>query len=113
MFNKSLKAMEGYDKKKKRNQTKILIDINLIPKRPEILGEDNPKYVRRQHISYEPTSKILRKGYTACIGLLDSLDLYGIPVYVKFIGFHKCDYRNGYISENGKIVSSEDPGAYS
>ena len=108
----AMKTMDGYDPSKKRNQAKILIDINLIPARPEIVGKDIPQYVRRERLSYEDRAHIYRKGYTSCVGLIDSLGLYGIPVFVKFTGFKKCDYRKGWIDEHGCIVPEGTAGAY-
>lgn len=112
MFNKSLKGMDGWEPGHKRSEVKILIDISLIPKHPDVLGPEEARYVRRDRITYEKTSAIIRKGYRQCIGLVDKLDCWGIPVYVAFTGFKKCNYRSGWIDENGNILDGPMDGAY-
>lgn len=84
---------------------KLLVDFTLRPWCREL------RHSTRERLTDQPTSEIISLGYREAMGYKTAIAFYRMPVYVRFIGYHKCDYRNGFVDEYGHPCE-ERPGAY-
>lgn len=69
-------------------------------------------YKMTQEIVYDDTATIFAQGYRECIGLMTSLAYYKMPVFIRFHGYKKCNYHNGFTDDLGNVVPADTPGAY-
>lgn len=100
-----MKPWDGW--KITRNGGKLLIDVYLSSYR-----QTDKKYRTTEEIVYDDTAKIISKGYRECIGFKNEIAYYKMPVYIKFHNFKKCDYRNGFTDDLGRVIPEDTPGAY-
>ncbi len=99
-----LKLMEGWKITKKGG--KLLVDISIPP-----WSRSNHRFFQTEKIVYTPTSEIIMEGYRPCDGLKTELAYYGMPVFVRFNGWKKCDYINGFTDKYGRPCEESAPGA--
>lgn len=99
-----MKILDGWKITKKGG--KLLIDMTVPP-----WSKASQRYHTDEKIVYDDTADILAKGYRPCDGYKTELAYYGMPIYIKFNYWHKCDYINGFTDEYGRPCL-EGPGAY-
>ena len=93
-----LGLIEGW--KLAKDGYKLCIDFTL----KSFGAGDDMQYIRTARLTKDSTGSIISKGYRQADGLITSLAYYRMPVYVKFNNFKKCDFRNGYVDEIGRLV---------
>lgn len=99
-----LKRIEGWKTTLKGG--KLLVDFTL---KSYGHGPDMP-FTRMEKIVTIPKSEIRSMGYRRCEGLKSHLAFYGMPVYVRFHNFRKCDFRFGHLDMWGEPTN--DPNGW-
>ena len=100
-----MKIMEGW--KITQNGGKLLVDISVSP-----WDHKSKRYFQREKIVYDDKKEIILRGYKECEGLKTDLAYWRMPVYVKFTGWKKCDYRKGFTDKLGIPCDKDVEGAY-
>lgn len=95
-----MKIIEGW--KLAGQGKKLLVDLSLMPSWTWGSRAGDKVYNCDEELTDLPTSQIISMGYREAEGWKDGLAFYRMPVYVKFHGFVKCDYRHGYIDRWGE-----------
>ena len=76
---------------------KLLVDVSVPP-----WSNGSRRFYTTERISYDPVSEIIGYGYRSCDGYKQELPFYGLPVYMKFNGWRKCDYTRGFTDQFGR-----------
>lgn len=100
-----MKVKEGWEITRKGG--KLLVDISVSP-----WDRASRRYHRTEKIVYDDTADIITAGYRMCEGLKTDLAYYKMPIYVKFNGWVKCDYKQGFTDKLGVPVGKDTEGAY-
>jgi len=77
---------------------RILIDISI----PAWGRKSHRCYITEKTVYDMTRSDVTRLGYMPCEGLKTSLSFYGIPIFARFNGWKKCDYKNGFTDQFGR-----------